>query len=234
MPLIEVKNIWKIYNLGDIPLEVLKDVSLTIDRGEFVAIMGPSGSGKSTFMNMLGCLDKPTKGTYLLDGINITNSTLSELADIRCRKIGFVFQGFNLIARTSAIENVELPMIYAHIPAEERIEKAKKALKEVGLENRLDHTPNQLSGGQQQRVAIARAIVNDAPIIFADEPTGNLDTKTSIEVMESFYKLNEEKNKTIILVTHEPDIAAYAKRIVRFKDGVIVNDEQNNNRTKPR
>jgi len=234
MPLIEVKNIWKIYNLGDIPLEVLKDVSLNIDHGEFVAIMGPSGSGKSTFMNMLGCLDKPTKGTYLLDGIDITASTLSELADIRCRKIGFVFQGFNLIARTSAIENVELPMIYAHIPAEERTKKAKKALKEVGLENRLDHTPNQLSGGQQQRVAIARAIVNDAPIIFADEPTGNLDTKTSIEVMESFYKLNEEKNKTIILVTHEPDIAAYAKRIVRFKDGVIVSDEQNKNRTKPK
>ena len=234
MPLIEVKNIWKIYQLGDIPLEVLKNVSLTIDSGEFVAIMGPSGSGKSTFMNMLGCLDKPTKGTYILDGINITNSTLSELADIRCRKIGFVFQGFNLIARTSAIENVELPMIYAHIPSEERTKKAKKALKEVGLENRLDHTPNQLSGGQQQRVAIARAIVNDAPIIFADEPTGNLDTKTSIEVMESFYKLNEEKHKTIILVTHEPDIAAYAKRIVRFKDGVIVSDEQNKNRTKPK
>lgn len=234
MPLIEVKNIWKIYNLGDIPLEVLKDVSLTIDSGEFVAIMGPSGSGKSTFMNMLGCLDKPTKGIYILDGINITNSTLSELADIRCRKIGFVFQGFNLIARTTAIENVELPMIYAHIPSQERAEKAKKALKEVGLENRLDHTPNQLSGGQQQRVAIARAIVNDAPIIFADEPTGNLDTKTSIEVMESFYKLNEDKHKTIILVTHEPDIAAYAKRIVRFKDGVIVSDEQNQNRTKPK
>ena len=234
MSLIETTDLYKTYALGDVSVHALQGVSVSIERGEFVAVMGPSGSGKSTFMNILGCLDKPTSGKYILDGIDVTATNLSKLAGVRNRKIGFVFQGFNLISRTTALENVELPMIYAHVPTQERTQKAKKALKEVGLENRLDHTPNQLSGGQQQRVAIARAIVNDAPIIFADEPTGNLDTKTSIEVMESFYKLNEEKKKTIILVTHEPDIAAYAKRIVRFKDGVIVSDEQNKNRTKPR
>jgi len=232
MTLINVKNICKSYNLGDVPLEVLHNVTLQINHGEFVAIMGPSGSGKSTFMNILGCLDKPTKGTYLLDGLDITASTLSELADIRCRKIGFVFQGFNLLSRTTAMENVELPMVYARTGYAERTAKAIKALKAVGLADRMDHMPNQLSGGQQQRVAIARAIVNDAPIIFADEPTGNLDTKTSMEVMESFYKLNRDQNKTIILVTHESDIAAYAKRIIRFKDGIVVSDEQNLNRVK--
>ena len=187
--------------------------------------MGTSGSGKSTFMNTLGCLDKPTSGSYYLDGIDVLSLNADKLSEIRNLKLGFVFQGFNLIPRTSAIENVEMPMIYKGIPQQERLEKARHALKIVGLEHREHHLPNQMSGGQQQRVAIARAIVNDAPIILADEPTGNLDTKTSIEVMEFFVELNEKGGKTIILVTHEPDIAEYSKRIVRFKDGKIISDE---------
>jgi len=225
MSLIEVEHAIKTYQTGDESFNALDDVSLCVDEGEFVAIMGASGSGKSTFMNMIGTLDKPNSGNYRLEGVDVFKLSLNELADIRNLKIGFVFQGFNLIARTSALDNVELPMIYKGIPEEERHERARKALKIVGLENREDHMPNQMSGGQQQRVAIARALVNDAPLILADEPTGNLDTKTSIEVMEFFVKLNQETGKTIVLVTHEPDIAEYCKRVVCFKDGKIISDQ---------
>ncbi len=221
---IEVHNLIKTYQTGDTSFNALNDVSLTVKKGEFVAIMGASGSGKSTFMNQIGCLDKPTSGKYFLDGIDVSTMSSDELAVIRNRKLGFVFQGFNLISRTTALDNVQLPMIYAGIKESERIERARAALKIVGLEKRENHFPNQMSGGQQQRVAIARAIVNDAPIILADEPTGNLDTKTSIEVMEFFVNLNEKHGKTIVLVTHEPDIAEYCKRVVKFKDGNIESD----------
>ena len=230
MPLIEVKNVKKSYLVGDMNLNILKGISLEVEQGEFVAIMGPSGSGKSTFMNILGCLDKPTSGRYVLDGVDVSKMKPDQLAEIRNKKIGFVFQGFNLLSRTSAVENVELPMIYAGVPAEERFERAKKALEKVGLKERMFHQPSQLSGGQQQRVAIARAIVNEAPIIFADEPTGNLDTKMSIEIMRLFLKLNEEMGRTIILVTHEEDIAQYSKRILRVVDGEIHSDEKVLNR----
>ncbi len=225
MPLIEAKGIQKVYRTGDIDLCALCDVSLTIDKGEFVAVMGQSGSGKSTFMNILGCLDKQTGGKYLLEGIDVGGLDRDELAAIRNKKIGFVFQGFNLLSRTSALENVELPMLYNGLSAKERKQNAMSALKSVGLEGREGHHPNQLSGGQQQRVAIARALVNNAPIILADEPTGNLDTKTSAEIMELFVKLNTESNITIILVTHETDISGYSKRIIRFLDGRVVSDE---------
>lgn len=229
-PLIQLKNIHKSYPLDGFDLEILKGINLEIAAGEFVAIMGPSGSGKSTLMNILGCLDTPTSGEYILDGENIEHLSGDQLAEIRNRKIGFVFQGFNLLSRTSAIENVELPMVYAGVADEERTERAEKALNSVGLHERMHHQPNQLSGGQQQRVAIARAIVNEAPIIFADEPTGNLDTKMSVEIMDLFTKLNKELRRTIILVTHEEDIALYANRIIKIVDGEIHSDVINTKR----
>ncbi len=223
--MIEATEISKIYRMGDFAVNALDKVSLSIEKGEFVAIMGPSGSGKSTFMNILGCLDQPTSGRYLLDGIDVSRLQRDELADIRKKKIGFVFQGFNLLSRTSAIENVELPMLYDGLATKDRRERAMAALRSVGLEGRENHHPNQLSGGQQQRVAIARALVNAAPVILADEPTGNLDTKSSAEIMGLFTRLNVESNITIILITHEPDIATYSRRIIRFLDGRIVSDE---------
>ena len=229
-PLIQLKNIHKSYPLDGFNLEILKGINLEIAAGEFVAIMGPSGSGKSTLMNILGCLDTPTSGEYILDGENIEHLSGDQLAEIRNRKIGFVFQGFNLLSRTSAIENVELPMVYAGVPDKDREERAAKALDSVSLHERMHHQPNQLSGGQQQRVAIARAIVNEAPIIFADEPTGNLDTKMSVEIMDLFTKLNKEMRRTIILVTHEEDIALYANRIIKIVDGEIHSDVINTKR----
>ncbi len=225
MELIEVEEITKTYRLGDVAVNALTGVCLTIGKGEFIAIMGPSGSGKSTFMNILGCLDRPTRGRYLLEGTDVAHLGRDELAAIRNKKIGFVFQGFNLLPRTSALENVELPMLYNGLPARERVNRAAEALARVGLGGREHHHPNQLSGGQQQRVAVARALVNNAPIILADEPTGNLDSKTSGEIMELFVRLNEESHITVILVTHEKDIAEYSRRRITFRDGVVVGDE---------
>ena len=224
MALIEIKEVSKVYSLGGVELKALDKISLGIEQGEFAAIMGPSGSGKSTFMNMLGCLDRPTSGKYILEGIDVSGLDRDALALIRNQKLGFVFQGFNLLSRTSALENVELPLIYSSVPAGQRHKRAKESLRIVGLESRLHHHPNQLSGGQQQRVAIARALINEAPIILADEPTGNLDSKTSREIMDLFVRLNTERKITIILVTHESDIAAYSKRVIRFLDGQIVSD----------
>lgn len=226
MTLIKTEEITKVYRLGEIDLKALNGVTTSIDKGEFVSIMGPSGSGKSTFMNILGCLDRPTEGRYILDGIDVSAFSRDELARIRNEKIGFVFQGFNLLRRTTALENVELPMVYSGVSQKERKERAREALNKVGLSGREDHYPNQLSGGQQQRVAIARALVNNAPIILADEPTGNLDTKSSKEIMEIFTRLNEDSSITLIVVTHEPDIARYSRRIIRFLDGMIISDEK--------
>ncbi len=231
MALIEAREIEKTYRLGDIDLRALDKVSAVIEKGEFVAVMGPSGSGKSTFMNILGCLDKPTGGKYLLEDVDVGGLSRDDLAGIRNKKLGFVFQGFNLLSRTSALENVELPMLYDGLSARERRSRSMEALKSVGLDGREDHHPNQLSGGQQQRVAIARALVNKAPIILADEPTGNLDTKTSVGIMELFVKLNRESHITIILVTHEPDIATYSRRVIKFLDGHIVSDEPQEQRS---
>jgi len=226
-PLIQTQELIKVYYFGEVEVHALRGVSLSIERGEFVAIMGASGSGKSTFMNILGFLDQPTKGQYLLEGINGEHLSRDELAEIRNQKIGFVFQGFNLLARTSALENVELPMIYARTSTSKRKEMAQKALSAVGLEGRGHHHPSQLSGGEQQRVAIARALVNQPSIILADEPTGNLDSKTSVEIMTIFQRLNRDLGITIIMITHEPDIALYAKRDIHFKDGVVVDDQEN-------
>jgi putative ABC transport system ATP-binding protein len=223
--LIHLDHIHKTYKMGEVEIHALRGVSLEIRTGEFVAIMGTSGSGKSTTMNILGCLDKPSRGHYILDGQDVSKLSKDQLADIRNKKIGFVFQGFNLLSRTSAIENVELPMLYLGVKNPERTRRAKEALELVGLGQRLHNMPNQLSGGQQQRVAIARALVTQPTIILADEPTGNLDSRTSVEVMEVFQFLNSERGITIALVTHEDDIAHYAKRMVVFKDGRIKRDQ---------
>ena len=225
-PVIEFDHIHKTYTMGDVEVHALRGISLTIREGEFVAIMGASGSGKSTTMNIIGCLDRPTRGSYVLDGQDVSEMSKDERADIRCQKIGFVFQGFNLLSRTSALENVELPMLYLGVENSERKQRALNALAAVGLADREQNHPNQLSGGQQQRVAVARALVNNPALILADEPTGNLDSRTSVEVMEIFQRLNSERGITLVLVTHEPDIAQYAKRVVVFKDGRIKSDYQ--------
>jgi putative ABC transport system ATP-binding protein len=227
-PLIKIEHLVKTYQLGEVEVHALRGVTLSVDRGEFVAIMGASGSGKSTFMNVLGCLDKPTRGSYILENIDVGKLSNDELAHIRNEKIGFVFQGFNLLSRTSAIENVELPLLYNSASSKERKERAIAALEAVGLADRIHHYPNQLSGGQQQRVAVARALVNNPSIVLADEPTGNLDSRTSVEVMGVFQELNA-RGITIILVTHEPDIADFAKRHIVFRDGRIRADRKNAN-----
>ncbi len=226
MSLIELENIVKVYKFGEFEIRVLDNITVKIEKGEFVCIMGPSGSGKSTFMNIIGCLDTPTSGKYYLDGVDVSTFSLDQLAEIRNKKIGFVFQQFNLLPRATALENVELPLIYAGISAKKRKELALHILSKVGLSDRANHYPRQLSGGQQQRVAIARALVNSPSIILADEPTGNLDSKSSLEIMEIFKKLNEEQGFTTIIVTHEPDIAAFGKRQIRFLDGKIVCDSK--------
>ena len=229
--IVQLTDIHKIYSSGEVPVHALRGVSLTIQKGEFVAIMGASGSGKSTMMNLLGCLDRPSKGSYLLDGTDVSQLDRNALADIRNQKLGFVFQGFNLLSRTTALENVELPMLYGrrHLSARDMRDRAMKSLELVGLGQRADHFPSQLSGGQQQRVAIARALINDPQVLLADEPTGNLDSKTSVEIMGVFQKLNEQ-GITILMVTHELDIAHYCKRNLIMRDGRLVSDVQVENR----
>ncbi len=223
-PVIRLENVHKTYDLGEIQVQALRGISITVREGEFVAVMGPSGSGKSTVMNILGCLDRPTRGHYYLDGVDVSGMTKTELARIRNRKLGFVFQQFNLLSRTSALENVELPTVYAGLNPEERTNRAMESLTRVGLADRAGHHPSQLSGGQQQRVAIARALVNRPAILLADEPTGNLDSRTSVEIMHILQTLNDEQGLTIVLVTHEQDIAQYAKRTLEFRDGKLRRD----------
>ncbi|UII29496.1 ABC transporter ATP-binding protein [Fulvivirga maritima] len=230
--MIETHDISKVYKMGSQTVEALKTISISIDRGEYVAFMGPSGSGKSTLMNIIGCLDTPTNGDYILNNQNVSDLTENELAEIRNKEIGFVFQTFNLLPRASSLENVALPLIYAGYKKAEREEIAMEALNNVGLGSRFDHKPNELSGGQRQRVAIARALVNNPSIILADEPTGNLDTKTSYDIMELFQQLHDKGN-SIIMVTHEDDIAHYAHRIIRLRDGVVETDVINENVTRP-
>lgn len=223
--MIEIHNLYKTYQINQIQIQALKNINLSIRKNEFVAIVGPSGSGKTTLMNMLGCLDTPTSGTYILDNVEVSSLTDDELAEIRNQKIGFVFQNFNLIQKLTAIENVELPLIYMGVKSSERLKRAKSALEKVGLGDRLHHKPNELSGGQQQRVAIARALINNPPIIFADEPTGNLDSKSGAEIMSLLKELHKNGN-TIVLITHDNEIANQADRIIRISDGTIVEDRQ--------
>ncbi len=224
-PVVQTDALTKTYKMGDMQVRALRGITLNIEQGEFVAVMGQSGSGKSTFMNLVGCLDKPSAGHYLLDGEDVSRLSRNDLAGVRGRQLGFVFQGFNLLPRTSALENVELPMLYQGVKGKERQRRAAKALERVGLGDRLDHTPAQLSGGQQQRVAIARALVNEPRLVLADEPTGNLDSRTSIEVMAIFQELAAQ-GLTVMLVTHEPDIAQHAMRVVTFRDGLVQRDER--------
>lgn len=224
--IVKIEGVFKTYSMGDVQVEALKDVSFSVEEGEFLSIMGASGSGKSTLMNIIGCLDIPTRGDYFLEGHNVSGLSGDELADIRKHKIGFVFQGFNLLPRMSALENVKLPMLYNGVKPQDREGKAMEALGMVGLADRAHHQPRQLSGGQQQRVAIARALVNDASMILADEPTGNLDSRTSMEIMELFTELNRELGRTVIQVTHEPDMASFSRRIITFRDGMILKDER--------
>jgi putative ABC transport system ATP-binding protein len=229
MPVISVKDLRKIYTLGDIQVHALRGVNVDVEAGEFLCVTGPSGSGKSTFMHILGCLDKPTSGQYILDGKDVSKLSRDELARVRNHRIGFVFQGFNLLSRTTAIENVELPLLYSgtQVRAKERHARARESLAMVGLAERSHHHPNQLSGGQQQRVAIARALINNPSILLADEPTGNLDSRTSVEVMDVFQRLNIERGITVLLITHEHDIAEYGTRTIAFRDGHIVSDQFN-------